>query len=257
MIKFGDARMRADKAPEDSRMSVIGIIPARGGSKGFPGKNIHKLLGKPMMAYVIEAAQAAETIDRVIVSTDDETYAAVAREFGAEVIMRPPEISGDTAPIQASLVHVINTIEAQGEQVEIVVLMQANVPVRKPGLIDEVVTKLRNSSHDSVTTMYKANQRPEWMKVLQDGKPVPFMECNSYRRQELPKVFLFDGAVNAIRRDVLMKSAELGGVHKFGGDDVGIIMQERIYSLDLDGENDLPMVEAALEYLAKRGGKLG
>lgn len=232
-------------------MTIIGIIPARGGSKGFPGKNIYKILGKPLIAYSIEAALAAETLDRVIVSTDDEAIAEAARAAGAEVIMRPPEISGDTAPIEAALAHVTKNVEAEGVKVDVVVLMQANVPCRKPGMIDIVVRKLLESEYTAVLSAFEVNQRPEWAKKIVDGKIVPFMECKSYRRQELPQLIMFDGAVEAIRRDVLMKAAAgESGVHTFYGDNMGALLQEKIYTLDLDSADDATMVEAVLRYLA-------
>ena len=113
----------------------VGIIPARAGSKGVPGKNIKPLLGKPMMAYVIEAALEAETLDRVIVSTDGEEIADVAREYGAEVIMRPSELAGDSSPMEDSLRHAVRKMDTYPL---LTVLLQANVPIRKPGAIDEV-----------------------------------------------------------------------------------------------------------------------
>ena len=234
-------------------MYTVGIIPARGGSKGLPGKNIRLLNGKPMVGWVIEAALAEMSLDRVIVSTDTDDIAAVARAHGAEVIMRPPEISGDLAPIEDALRHVVNTIESQeNRRVDLVVLMQANVPIRKPGFVDEVVQALIDSEYTSVQSVYRVNQRPEWMKKEENGRLVPFMQCENYRRQELPDLFLLDGAAEAIRRDVLMNSAGLTGVHTYMGDNVGFCEQERIYSLDVDGLDDFNIVEAIMNYLSSK-----
>ena len=234
-------------------MNIIGVIPARGGSKGLPGKNIKELAGKPMIGWVIEAALAAEILDRVIVSTDGKDIAAVAEKFGAEVIERPAEISGDHAAIEDALRHVVTTLEAGGgPAVDIVVLMQANVPIRKPGYIDEVVAKLRDSDHTSVMSVYEVNQRPEWMKKVEDERLKPYMECTSYRRQELPDLYLLDGAVEAIRRDVLMDSAGRTGVHKYMGDSVGYHVQERVYSMDVDSEEDFTIVAPVLEAMTRK-----
>jgi CMP-N-acetylneuraminic acid synthetase len=227
-------------------MSIIGVIPARGGSKGLPGKNVKPIAGRPMIQWIIEAALAAKTLDRVFVSTDGDDIAAAAREAGAEVIRRPDEISGDTAAIEDSLRHVVRTLEAQGERIEIMVLMQANVPIRKPGFIDEVVRALQDSDFTSVVSACEVKQRPEWMKKEQDGVLVPFMECACYRRQELPDLYVIDGAVEAIRRDVLMDTEGKSGVHVYFGDRMGFRVQEALYSMDVDSIDDFNIIDPVL-----------
>lgn len=237
-------------------MNAIGIIPARGGSKGLPGKNIKMLFGKPMIAWIIEAALEAETLKKVIVSTDSDDIAEISRHYGAEVIMRPPEIAGDEAAIEDSLRHVVTTLETQQDfHPDIVVMMQANVPVRKPGFIDEVVRKLDQSQHSAVVSVFSVNQRPEWMKKVEDGKLVPYMHCEVYRRQQLPELFLLDGAVEALRRETLMATAGRSGVHLYMGDNVGFCAEERIYSMDVDSIEDFDIAEAALRCVGtNRGG---
>ncbi len=233
-------------------MYIVGIIPARGGSKGLPGKNIKPINGKPMIGYVIEAARAAEKLDRVIVSTDADDIAAVAREFGAEVVRRPEDISGDTAAIEDSLRHVVRHLEAQeGVKTDVAVLMQTNVPVRKPGAIDEIIEKLVNSEYDSVVSAFRVNQRPEWMKRAdENGALVPFMECGDYRRQLLPDLYLLDGAVMAVRASVLFATEGRTGVHVYLGRNVGFVEYDRIYSLDVDTPEDYEIVEHAMNDLS-------
>lgn len=227
-------------------MHVIGVIPARGGSKGLPGKNIKPIAGKPMIQWTIEAALEAEVFDRVIVSTDGADIAAVARAAGAEVIERPADISGDTAAIEDSLRHVVRTLESQGQDIDVMVLMQANVPIRKPGFIGEVVRTLESSDFTSVVSACEVKQRPEWMKKVQDGCLIPYMECTSYRRQELPDLFVIDGAVEAIRRDVLMDTEGKSGVHVYFGDRMGFCVQESLYSMDVDSIDDFHIVDPVL-----------
>lgn len=236
-------------------MAIVGIIPARGGSKGLPGKNIMDILGRPVISYVIDAGRASKALDRVIVSTDDSAIADVSRQFGADVVMRPAEIAGDTAPVEEALRHVVRTVEAEGVSVEIAVFMQANVPVRDPAMIDRVVEALLKSDCDTMESATLVNQRPEWMKKVVDGHAVPFMESRSYRRQELPELIIFDGAVEAIRRDVLMGTAGKTGVHTYMGDRVGFVLHDRIYSLDLDGPDDVPLITGALMYLKEKDKK--
>lgn len=227
-------------------MRVIGVIPARGGSKGLPGKNVKPIAGKPMIQWTIEAALAAQSLDRVIVSTDGDDIAAAACAAGAEVIRRPDVISGDTAAIEDSLRHVVRTLEDQGEAIGIMVLMQANVPIRKPGFIDEVVRILQLSDFTSVVSACEVKQRPEWMKKVEDGVLVPYMECKCYRRQELPDLYVIDGAVEAIRRDVLMDTEGKSGVHVYFGERMGFCVQESLYSMDVDSIDDFHIVDPVL-----------
>jgi len=233
-------------------MYTIGVIPARAGSKGLPGKNVKLIRGKPMIAHVITAALEAECLDRVVVSTDGDEIAAVAREYGAEVVRRPEEIAGDTAPIEASLRHVVRHLEStEGIEAGAVVLMQANVPIRRRGAVDEVVRKLATSDCDSVVSVYGVNQRPEWMKKEEEGRLVPFMQCEHFRRQLLPSLYLLDGAVMAVRTPVLMATEGVSGVHVYLGAKVGFVEFDRIYSMDVDSPEDFAIVEAAMEYAEK------
>lgn len=233
-------------------MSVIGVVPARGGSKGLPGKNIRPIAGKPMIVWSIEAALAAQTLARVIVSTDSPDIADAARAAGAEIIMRPPEISGDLAAIEDSLRHVVRTLEAQGETIDIMVLMQANVPIRKPGFIDECVRALQVSDFTSVVSACEVKQRPEWMKRVEDGCLLPYMDCKNFRRQELPNLYVADGAVEAIRRDVLMNTEGQTGVHVFFGDRMGFRVQESLYSMDVDSIDDFNIVDPVLASISAK-----
>lgn len=236
-------------------MYIVGVIPARGGSKGLPGKNIKPINGKPMIGHVIEAAKAAGKLDRVVVSTDSEEIGEVASGFGAEVFRRPDDISGDTAAIEESVRHVVRMIrQNEGVETDIAVLMQANVPVRKPGAIDEVVQTLIDSDRDSVVSAFRVNQRPEWMKrVDETGALVPFMECRDYRRQLLPDLYLLDGAVMAIRTSVLFATEGRSGVHVYLGDNIGFVEYDRIYSLDVDTPEDYEIVEHAMNDLSSKG----
>lgn len=233
---------------------TAGIIPARGGSKGLPGKNMKPIRGKPMIGYVIEAALAAKRLDRVFVSTDADYIADAAREFGAEIIRRPDDISGDTASIEDSLRHVVRTLKSEENiDTDITALMQANVPIRKPGTIDAVIEKLMSSDYDSVASGYQVNQWPQWTKRLVDGRVVPFMECKEYRRQKIEQLYFLDGAVNAVRVPALFASEGRTGVHLYLGANIGFYEQERIYSMDVDSEEDYLMAEIALEFLARSG----
>src|SRR5476649_611625 len=113
-------------------MRFLGIIPARGGSKGVPGKNILPLAGKPLIVWTIEAAKASGAIDRLVVSTDDEAIAAVARDFGVEVRIRPAALAADDTPTRPVLEHVVKELEGEGEVFDAMVTLQPTSPLRLP-----------------------------------------------------------------------------------------------------------------------------
>ena len=121
---------------------VLGIIPARGGSKRLPGKNIKLLNGKPLIVHSIEFAVNSKMIDKLIVSTDSFEIADVARKYGAEVMMRPAELASDTAKTAPVMVHVVNELEKQGYTPDVIILLQATCPVREDGLVEKALTIL-------------------------------------------------------------------------------------------------------------------
>jgi CMP-N-acetylneuraminic acid synthetase len=231
-----------------SNTNVIGIIPARGGSERLKDKNILPLLGKPLMAYTIEAALRAEKLDRIFVSTDSEEIAEVARKWDVEVVKRPAEFANETSPIDESLRHVVDHLaETEGYQTDIVVLMQANLPIRAEGVIDKVVARLLESGVETVTTAYEVNQRPEWMKRLVNGRAVPYMQpAMSYRMQELEKLYFIDGAVIAVGTDTLMRTRGDKNVHAYMGKDVLLELQDRIYATDIDDKEDFNVAKLLL-----------
>lgn len=228
--------------------TAIGIIPARGGSERLKDKNTMPLCGKPLIAYTIEAALQAETLDRVIVSTDSEQIAEVAAICGAEVIRRPTELATATAPIDEAMRHVITYLaDVEGYRPDIAVLMQANIPIRAQGVIDQVVAKLIETGAETVSTAYEINQRPEWMKRLIDDRAVPHMPpSKQYRMQDFEKLYLIDGAVAAIRMDTLTQTRGDTKVHAFMGQDIRLVLHDRIYAVEVDDQDDLWLAECLL-----------
>lgn len=170
---------------------ILGIIPARGGSKGIPRKNIKMIAGKPLIAWTIEAAKESRLMDRFVVSTEDQEIAQVAKLWGAEVIDRPEELAGDSVATVPVLRHVLSQIEA-----DVVVWLQCTSPVREKGLIDKCIQKFLDEKADSLATGYHH----------------VFFEWGSYDRprQELKPVFHDDGNVYVIKSD-LVKSGKLWG----------------------------------------------
>jgi CMP-N-acetylneuraminic acid synthetase len=229
-------------------INVLCVIPARGGSKRVPDKNIRKLLGKPLIAYTIEKALASKLSDKVVVSTDDPKIAGVAKEYGADVIMRPADLASDSSPIDDALRHAVRFFEREeGFLADIVVLLQANVPVRKEGEIDEIIDKLiKTENATAVVTGYTVDQRPEWMKVLDvtTGMIKPFMKpTDLYRKQDLPELYLIDGAIIAARTKAIMEAEGIKTIYAYLGQRVYLVVHETKYSVEIDNEEDFEIAE--------------
>lgn len=236
-------------------MKTLCCIPARGGSKRLPGKNIMLINGKPLIAYTIGHAKASKLVDRIVVATDDDDIARVASEAGAEIVMRPAEISTDTSPIEDAVRLTIRELRKKdGYECDAVLLPQANIIYRTETIIDDVISTLAgNEKLTAVMSCYEVNQRPEWMKLIEGDILVPRMECSSFRQQELPKYYLADGAATAIRTSVIMETKGLSGVHKFCGNAIGYVIQDRIFGVEVDDKDDVLAAEVLLNYIAAKG----
>lgn len=233
---------------------VLGVIPARGGSKGVPRKNIRVVCGKPLIAYTIEAALAAsDVLDRVIVSTDDEEIAAVAREWGAEVpFMRPPELSGDKVPMAPVLQHAVRFAEkTEAEPYAWVCLMQPTEPFRTADDIREAVALGRAGDCDSVISVVQVFAvHPILMKRIVDGRLEPYCipEPEGTRRQDYsPPAYMRNGALYLTRRDVLMDRGSIWG------DVIRPMVMPPERSVGVDSELDMKLVELLLADAAKGG----
>lgn len=230
-------------------MKILIVIPARGGSKGLKNKNIMPLLGKPLIGYTIDAAKQSELADKIVVSTDDRDIAACAKEYGIQVIDRPSEYATDEAPIEWALRHAVTRLkENEGYAADIVVWLQANVPIRKDGQIDLVIQKLIDMGSDSVLTVTKVTQRPEFMKKMVEGDKIIHMAVpKETRRQEYNEdYYVADGAVIAIRTCVLMQTEGMTGAHIYLGTDIRGVVEEPQYAIEIDDQFDYDVAEGLL-----------
>ncbi|MBF0355123.1 MAG: acylneuraminate cytidylyltransferase family protein [Alphaproteobacteria bacterium] len=221
------------------RRSVVGLIPARGGSKGLPRKNVLPIAGKPLIGYVIEAAQASRLLDLVVVSTDDEEIAKVARSFGVRVIDRPAEFATDTAPIDLALRHVVSVLEREGHAVDVVVWLQANVPTTSPEVIDQAVSLMLEEDCDSVQTVVPFQIPPQWAWRLDGNRLLPLEGCYKYtvRRQDAVEAYHLDGAINVLKRTILMNTEGQQGQAYFGTDRRALV-QSPHSNIEVDGQVD-------------------
>jgi N-acylneuraminate cytidylyltransferase len=223
---------------------VIAIIPARGGSKSVPGKNVRPLRGKPLLAWSIEVARQVSEIDRIIVSTDTAEIASVGRSYGAEVYARPPHLATDEALVIDALKDLLQTLRAEGETPEWVMLLEPTCPLRTPEDVRDCLKLVAQGSYDSVATFKDAELNPHRAWRIVDGVPEVFIAGGVpwLPRQKLPKAYQLNGAVYIFRANLLAKEASSLLVGK-----VGAVLMPRDRSQDIDDSVDFTIVEALLK----------
>lgn len=232
---------------------ILALIPARGGSKGIPRKNILPVAGRPLIAYAIDTARQSRHVTRVIVSTDDEEIAAVSREAGAEVpFLRPAAFAHDTATDLDVFRHALDWLKTnEGYACDLVVHLRTTAPVRRVALVDEAIARmLARPEADALRSVSRPHQSPfkmwrpsgEWIEPL---VPVPGLpESHSQPRQVLPEVFWQNGYVDVIRPRVILEEGLIAG-HRV----LPFVVDDPVPEVDyLD---DLPRLEAALAALAR------
>jgi len=224
------------------------VIPARGGSKAIPRKNLAPLAGDPLISYMVRAARAAKSVTRTLVSTDDEEIARVAASFGAEVpFLRPKELAQDASPTLPAIVHAVATLEAkEGRKPDLVTLLQPTSPFTRADQIDAAVARLlADAKADSVTTVVEidhVNHPYNVRRIAPDGSVDFFMKDEHYKfltRQSKPPFYRF-GNLYVMRRDVLIGQNSL-----FGKRCLPQIV-DLASCFDINDAQDLRMAEAML-----------
>jgi YrbI family 3-deoxy-D-manno-octulosonate 8-phosphate phosphatase len=217
--------------------NAIAIIPARGGSKGIPRKNLVPLAGSPLIAHTIRHGLEASEITEVIVSTEDAEIAAVAEGAGATVVARPPELATDEASSEPALIHALDTRRAaDAEDPELVVFLQATSPVRRRDDVDSAVRALRDAGADSLVSV-TASKHFEW--AVDDGgaRPLNYEPARRPRRQEIPPRFQENGSIYITATPVLRETeTRLGGR-------IALYEMDRWTAVELDDREDLELLE--------------
>ena len=222
---------------------IVAIIPARGGSKGIPRKNILPLFDKPLITWTIEQALAVPGL-RVIVSTEDDEIAEVAASSGAEVMRRPPELALDTTPSEPVIEHVIGELTARGERPDAVMFLQATSPVRLPGTLARAVAEFDASGADSLVAVV-----PESPFLWNFTHPATadYDFTHRPRRQDIPadqKKYRENGSLYLTRTEVYARDHNRLGGH------IELFVLDEVEAVDVDTHSDFIRAEAALRRLA-------
>ena len=221
-----------------ARKKVLAIIPARGGSKGVPRKNIRLLAGKPLLAWTIDEAKKSKYIDRLILSSEDDEIIEVARDFGCEIpFKRPVELAQDDTPGIEPVIHAINTLE---EKYDFVVLLQPTSPLRTVEDIDGCIQHCILTESPACVSLTEVQQSPYWMYHLDDNmKLKPFVQNveTINRRQDLPKVYVLNGAVYVAKSGFILNRKSF-----LSNETAGYIMSGK-NSVDIDTELDFSYCE--------------
>lgn len=229
--------------------SVLGIITARGGSKGIPNKNIAPLHGKPLIAYTIEATKSSALLTRTIVSTDNDEIAATAKHYGAEVLfMRPPELSTDAALALDVLTHAIRYMEEHdGQTFDYVMMLQPTSPLRKGEDIDACIRIAGETDADSVFSMKELPDfAPQKMKTIRNGQIFPFLEeekGQSAPRSRAEKIYKRNCAIYLTRTALILQGDQ------FGKKSMAYVMP-RERSIDINDPVDLELTEFWMKKLS-------
>jgi len=234
--------------------SILGVVTARAGSKGLPGKNTKPLAGRPLISYTITAAQASGAFDRLILSTDDEDAAAIARGLGCEVpFMRPAELSTDNTPHLPVMQHAVEWLrDHEGYRPDLVMILMPTSPLRQPEHIADAIALALASGADSVVSVDEipAHFNPMralavdddgWARLFVGDRPV---KERPVRRQDLPQAWVFNGAIYLFRAGLLLDSA----APNLYGDRVAAYAMPHPYGHNIDGPDDWA---AAERYLAE------
>lgn len=203
-------------------LRVLGVVPARGGSKGVPRKNIRLLGGKPLLQYTAEAALESRALARVVLSTDDAEIAEVGRRCGLEVpFLRPVDLALDSTPTLPVIQHATRFLEAAGDRFDAICILQPTTPLRRASYIDACIDRLEQSGADAVVTLVPVpvEHNPHWVYFeredgrieLSTGEKVPIA-----RRQELPPAYRREGSVYVTRRDLVMERGTIFGDRVMG-----------------------------------------
>lgn len=224
-------------------MRIIAIIPARGGSKGLPKKNILELFGKPLIAWSIEASLKSQYITKTIVSSDCDEILNISSQYGAETLKRPEELALDTSPTEPVIKHVLDNLN-EYEKFDYIILLQATSPLRDETIIDNAFEHLFNNNAAALISVNEIDNKILKAFKLNTNGYLEGISNNIFpfsRRQDLPKVFMPNGAIYIIKTEDFLKSNRL-----FTSKTIHFLMDEN-KSYDIDTIDDLKKCDEILK----------
>lgn len=231
---------------------ILAIIPARGGSKGLPDKNIKVINGKPMIAHSIEKAFAVPGIDRLIVSTDDENIAKVAREYGVEVpFLRNPQLARSDTPMTPVIIDAVQKVQNENGPYDYALMLQANSPLTRVQDISAVMHKIISCKLDVVFTVSEATHPPQWTLRIDEGAPkFAFLDEKvniGERRQDQETLYRSTGAVYSVYIPYLLNN-KVGArlCLPAPNQKTGVIVSDIYSSIDIDNELDFYLTETII-----------
>jgi CMP-N,N'-diacetyllegionaminic acid synthase len=226
--------------------TFLGIIPARGGSKRLPGKNIKELSGKPLIVWTIEAALKSNYIDMVAVTSDDEEILNISKQYSVKTVKRPDELASDTATTFDAIKHTMDNVD----KYDYVVLLQPTSPLRNENHIDEAIELLEKKKADAIISVCEVEHSPLWCNILPaDLSMKNFIneEFINVRSQDLPKYYRLNGAIYICNSMKLLEQRTF-----FLKDNVYAYVMDRRYSVDIDEEVDFRMAEILKKYMTDK-----
>ena len=233
-----------------SGQKIIAIIPARGGSKGIPGKNIRIVGGKPLLAWSIEQARQTAAICRVFVSTDSAEIAQVARDYGAEVIQRPQEISGDTASSESCLLHALDFLKhSLNLEPDLVAFLQATSPLRGTEDIGNAIQLLERERADSLFSACRVEGFVWRVDKAEQVRSFSYDHLARPRRQDAPEDLIENGSIYVFKPWVLRQ-----GNNRLGGK-IAVYRMPALISFQIDEPADLELIEALMDFRQRMWGR--
>ncbi len=221
-------------------MNYFAIIPARGGSKGVPHKNVRLLGDKPLIAHSILDAKEAKLINNVYVSTDDPEIAEVSRRYGAEIINRPDKLAGDTASSESAVIHALCEIEKNGISPDLIVFLQCTSPIRTGADIDHAIEKLQAEKADSLLSV-SPSHRFLWEEVDGIAKSINYDYRHRQRRQDMKPQYIENGSIYIFKPSII-KELE----NRLGGK-ISLFLMSEAAGWEIDSILDFEIAESLLK----------
>lgn len=234
------------------KKNIIVLIPARGGSKRFPKKNVYLLDGKPLIHYPIEAARAAKLVNRVVVTTDSPEIAEVAKRAGAEVpFLRPAELATDESPVIEAIQYTLERLASEGDRADYILLLQPASPLISSDNIDALITAVIEKNADSgvAVSLVDTLNHPYNIRTLNEEGNLQFWQDAlhyEYLRKAKPKFYKVANIWLSSYKTIVEKN-------KLEGENNIPLIVDPIYSLDIDYKEDLELIEAWLQYQKNKG----